>query len=559
VTELSPERRALLAFLLSIIVLFVWGKIYKPSTPPRPSQTQKTPQTPQPAEQPASSAPSAPAGGPATAIRASEEKAVVIESLLYRVELSNRGGVARSWQLKKYLDDSKPPHPLDLVNAQAAQQVGGWPLSLALADPNLEAEANSALYRITPSSETLQAPAEVKFEWGDGHLQVTKRLKFAENYLVEIAASVTLNGRPVPVAIAWRGGFGDTTVYQAAQQVNLFYQLDGKLVVLPFKKLGVSGNPSERSLQPGTLGYAGIEDQFFTAAFLPNGPGLNLWHWGREHDVVVDGNAAKEPVAEMAAGSAEAAPLSLRVYVGPKALDQLNAQQPPLEGLVQFGWTGVIAKPLFDILKWIHHYVPNYGWAIVILTLAINTALFPLKMKSWRSMQKMQRVGPRVEAIKQRYAKYSLRDPRKRKMNEEVMELYRAEGINPMGSCLPMLLQMPIWWSLYRMLQGVIELRHAPWIGWIHDLSAHDPYYILPILMTITMYTMQKMTPTTAADPTQQKMMTLMPLMFGVLFFRLSSGLILYIFTSNLVGMAQQWYLNRTEPLPAKGSGAKKR
>src|ERR1700737_77537 len=151
-----------------------------------------------------------------------------------------------------------------------------------------------------------------------------KRLKFAENYLVELTASVTLDGRPLPVAIAWRGGFGDTTVYQAAQQVNVFYQLDGKLVVLPFKKLGASGNPSQRSLQPGTLGYAGIEDQFFTAAFLPNGPGLNLWHWGHERDVVAEGNAAKEPVAEMAAGSVAAAPLSLRVYGGPKALDHIT-------------------------------------------------------------------------------------------------------------------------------------------------------------------------------------------------------------------------------------------
>ena len=168
-------------------------------------------------------------------------------------------------------------------------------------------------------------------------------------------------------------------------------------------------------------------------------------------------------------------------------------------------------------------------------------------------MQKMQRVAPEVKQIQDRYKKYSMNDPRKKKMNEEVMAVYSREGVNPMGSCLPMLAQMPIWWALYRMLGGAIELRHAPWILWVHDLSAHDPYYLLPILMTLTMYLMQKMTPTATVDPTQQKMAMYMPIFMGVLFFRLSAGLILYIFTSNLVGMGQQYYLNRTNPLPKKG------
>jgi YidC/Oxa1 family membrane protein insertase len=246
------------------------------------------------------------------------------------------------------------------------------------------------------------------------------------------------------------------------------------------------------------------------------------------------------------------------VYVGPKDLDALARVRPPLEELVQFGWMGVIAKPLLFVLQWMYHYIPNYGWCIVLLTLAINTALFPLKMSSWRSMQRMQRVAPEIRSIQDRYKKYSFNDPRKKKMNEEVMAIYNREGINPMGSCLPMLLQMPIWWALYRMLQGAIELRHAPWFGWLHDLSARDPYYILPILMVVTMYLMQKMTPATTVDPAQQKMMTLMPLMFGLFFFRLSSGLVLYIFTSNLVGIAQQYYLNRNQPLPAKGNAKRK-
>jgi YidC/Oxa1 family membrane protein insertase len=563
-SELSPERRALLAFVLSIIILVVWSRFYKPPAPapqppPAPSQQVSHPgEAAAPAAQsPASSvtvpAPVAAAGAKAAA----KEETFVVESPLYRVEFSNRGGVVQSWQLKKYFDDQKPPHVLDLVNAQTAKQFGGWPFSIVLDDPQLQNMANSALYQVKPSLKSVQAPAEITFEWSDGRLAVSKHLKFLSSYLFDLDVSVTLEGKPLPASVAWRGGFGDVTAYKAAQTLNVFYSTSGKLNVLAYKKLGVSGHSEQRMEQPGTMEYVGIEDQFFTAAFLSNGSGLNLWHWTEQRDVIEGDKPDKEPVAEMAASTPTPGPLSARVYVGPKELARLEALQPPLEDLVQFGWTGIIAKPLFEVLKWIYRYVPNYGWAIVLLTLAINLALFPLKMKSWRSMQRMQKVAPEVESIKQKYQKYSMTDPRKKKMNEEMMAIYQREGINPMGGCLPMLLQMPIWWALYRMLQGAIELRHAPWIGWIHDLSAHDPYYILPILMTVTMYLMQKMTPVTTVDPTQQKMMTLMPLMFGIFFFTLSSGLVLYIFTSNLVGMGQQWYLNRTAPLPAKGKGPK--
>jgi YidC/Oxa1 family membrane protein insertase len=228
---------------------------------------------------------------------------------------------------------------------------------------------------------------------------------------------------------------------------------------------------------------------------------------------------------------------------------------------VQFGWFGFVAVPLFYALRWMHDYIPNYGWAIVLLTVAINTILYPLKLKSWRSMQRMQKVAPEIRAIQDRYKKYSMRDPRKQEMNKEVMAVYSREGINPMGSCLPMLAQMPIWFGLYRMLTVTLELRHAPWIGWITDLSGPDPYYVLPVVMAILMYAAQKMTPMTATDPAQQRMMTFMPLMFGGMFvvFPVASGLVLYMLAQSVVGIAQQWHLNRTSPLrvPAKRATAK--
>jgi YidC/Oxa1 family membrane protein insertase len=570
VNEMNDQVRAVVFILLALLVLFAWQHFYKPPVPAlQPSTTGTSQVSPggaagQPTTGGLASASIATAAGKPSAIptvQAADEKAVVVESALYRVELSNRGGVARSWRLKKYLTDQKPPRPLDLVNADAAKEVG-WPFSVVLGDAQLEAAANGGLYEVTPAASgagaELQAPADVTFHWSDGHLDVTKKLSFTTDYELKLECAVMVDGKPIPAAIAWRGGFGDKEVYNAAQLVSVFYKQNGKLELLTYKKLGVSGNQAQPAVQSGPLEFVGVEDQFFTAAFLPDGTNLSLWHWMQNHNVVVDDKTVAEPEAEMAAGTSEPVALHARVYVGPKDLTLLSKVRPPLEELVQFGWTGIIAKPIFEILKWIDRYVPNYGWAIVILTLIINMAIFPLKMKSWRSMQKMQKVAPEVRQIQDRYKKYSMSDPRKKKMNEEVMAVYSREGINPMGSCIPMLFQMPIWWALWRVLNGAIELRHAPWIGWIHDLSAKDPYYILPIAMTITMYLTTKMTPQTTADPSQQKMMQFMPIFMGVIFFRLSSGLNLYMFTSNLVGMGQQYYLNRTEPLPSRSKFKKK-
>jgi YidC/Oxa1 family membrane protein insertase len=561
---MGDQIRAVVFVVVALLILFAWGHFYKPPVaPPQPAQTTSQPATSQ-APVNTSASPGKPAqvsdavaaASPAK-IEAANEKLIAIESSLYVVEFSNRGGVVRSWKLKKYSDDQKPPHLLDLVNNAAAQQLG-WPFSLVLSDAQLEAKANSGLYEVTPDQPNLSAPGDVTFHWSDGHLDVTKKLIFGMNYEMTAEVSVLLDGNPIPAALAWRGGFGDRAVYKAASLVTVYYKLNDKLELLQYKKLGVSGNQSQPALQNGPMEYLGIEDQFFTAAFLPDGAQLSLWHWTQDHGIVDDGKPASEPIAEMAAGTTIAAPLRARLYVGPKDLKILEKTKPPLAELINFGWTGVIAKPLLWILQTIQTKVPNYGWCIVLLTLVINFAMFPLKMKSWRSMQKMQKVGPEIRQIQDRYKKYSMTDPRKKKMNEEVMAIYSREGINPMGSCLPMLFQMPIWWALWRVLNGAIELRHAPWIGWIHDLSAKDPYYILPIGMAIMMYLMTKMTPQTTTDPAQQKMMSLMPLMFGFFFFNLSSGLNLYMFTSNLVGIAQQVYLNRSEPLPSRSKFKKK-
>lgn len=552
--EMSDQVRGIIFVILVMAVIFAWSHFYTP--PPVPPQkqaqtsSQKAPAPPaKPAESQEKSNETIAAASPPVAAEAAGQTSVVVSSPLYRVELSNLGGVVKSWKLEKYFDEQKPPQPLELVNQDSSAQLG-WPLSIVLSDPQLEARANSALYQITPSEPDITAPAEVSFHWSDGHLEITKRLHFTPDYQTSLEVSASLDGRPLPVAVAWRGGFGDKSVYKASQNVTVFYKEAGKLNLLQYKKLGVSGNPSQPSEQAGPMEFLGIEDQFFTAAFLPASDNLSLWDWTQDHKVTVDSKSETEPTAEMAAGTTTAQPLQARLYVGPKDLGILGRQNPSLEALVNFGWTGVIAKPLLFILQWLHRYIPNWGWTIIILTVIINFALFPLKLKSQRSMQRMARVAPEIRAIQDRYKKYSMSDPRKRQMNEEVMAIYQREGINPVGGCLPMLPQLPIWWALWRVLNGAIELRHAPWLGWIHDLSAKDPYYILPIVMAILMYLSTKMTPQTTVDPSQQRMMTFMPVMMAAFFFNLSSGLNLYMFTSNLIAVGQQYYLNRTQPLP---------
>ena len=568
--EMSTETRSLLAAVLAMLVIGIWALIYKPPVPAPPSKPPAGVTTPVPpvAGNPETSAKSVAPPPSVTTRAASEERSVIIESDLYRVQISNRGGVVRSWQLKKFTDDNRPPRTLDLVHADAAQQSGSWPFSLALDDPQQEAAANNALYELTAkggapaAGAVFSAPAEINLAWSDGHLEVTKRLKFNASYIVDVQTTVAFDGKPQRAALAWAGGFGDITAFRAAAQTNVFTSATGRLNTLAAKNLGKPGHPSTRAPISGTFDFAGIEDLYFTAAFLPpfdargnlSDIPFTATGWTYQREITTDGKTETEIVPQVAVGLVDPFPLDLRIYVGPKSIDGLKAVRPPLSSLVQFGWWGFIAEPLFYSLEWLNKYVHNYGWAIVLITIAINMVMFPLKVKSMRAMQKMQKVAPEIKAIQDRYKKYSLRDPRKAEMNKEVMAVYSREGINPLGSCWPTLIQMPIWFGLYRMLANTIELRHSPWFGWIHDLSAHDPYYILPAIMAISMYFMQKMTPTPGMDPAQAKMMAMTPLIFGGMFALSPSGLALYILASNMVGIVQQWYLYRTNPPPPKPS-----
>jgi YidC/Oxa1 family membrane protein insertase len=588
--KFTPELRILVASLLSMGVILIWAKYFGPKPPVQQPQANRPTVTAPATPGPAVSSPASTAQAPATpaamaqAVPVSvtpksdtQEHSIIIENALYRVEISNRGAVVKSWQLKQYKDDCRyGQRTLDLVqngqkdcskskDTDVPRETGGWPFALVLDDEQLQNAANGGLFRVSSDGSTLHAPADVEFDWSDGHLEVTKRFRFDHTYVVRVETSVKLNGKPITAGLGWLGGFGDLTVTNPApvETVTTYYSEGGKISSFPHKKLeGI--DKWGMGVWQGGKDFVGIEDRYFTAAFLPpNGaaPGtLQTRYWKAWRNVQVNGQDTPEPVPQVAAGSS-AQPLALRVYVGPKDYDDLKKMNPPLHGLINFGWLEFIAEPLFHGLKWLHNYIPNWGWAIVVLTLVINMLLFPLRISSYKTTLKMQRVAPEIKAIQEKYKKYSMRDPRKAEMNKEVMAIYSREGINPVGGCFQMFLQMPVWFGLNTALRYAIEMRHATWL-WIVDLSSKDPFYVLPVLMGLSMYLVSKMTPMTATDPQQQAMMKVMPIAMAGIFMisPISSGLAVYILTSSVVGIAQQWYLNRTHPVPvpAKPTRGKK-
>ncbi|MGB8007988.1 MAG: membrane protein insertase YidC [Terriglobales bacterium] len=553
--EPGMERRLLIVFALTFLVIMLFQPLLKKYGSQPPAKTESSqPASPNQAQFPTPAAPSqssTSAGNTSTkttAVQAAAESDTVIENAVYRIVFTNRGGRVKSWTLKKYTDDKGGP--LELVNSQAAEKYG-YPLTLWSYDETLRNKLNSALYVATSSAGT--APAEIKFAYADGDVSVQKTYKFdAASYVVGVETVVEVNGSQVTAFPMWPAGFGaDLTAPQYATD-QVVYQFNDKVERLAIKKISGGG-----TLQ-GPLHWGGVSDQYFAAVFLPQDPRNAALVTLRNPIEIPHGGDSKQmdkiDVLGAAVGSLRG-PTDTRLYVGPKALADLESvtvpgitgAEPDLRAIIDFGWLGIIARPLFLWLKWMHgHIVANWGWAILLQTLIINLALLPLRLSQMKSMLKMQRVAPQIKQLQEKYKKYSLRDPEKAKMNEEISALYKKEGVNPAGGCLPLLIQMPFLFAYYRMLNVAMDLRHASWL-WIKDLSAPDPHYILPIAIVVTMFFMQRMTPQGGMDPAQQKMMNLMmPVFMGYISFNLPAGLGLYWAMGQLIGIVQQTALNRS-------------
>jgi len=559
--EPGSERRLLLIFLITFIAMLAFQPLLKkffpaPQAPPPQAQQAQT----QTAAPPAPAATPAAPAVPAVTKQAAGETETVIENDLYRITFTNRGAQAKSWMLKKFDNDSENG-PLDLVNSRAAAQFG-YPLSLWSYDENVRGRLNSALY-VASSTGKQTAPATVTFEYSDQDLTVRKTFSFDESYVVKVDTSVIYKGAYLTALPAWPSGFGDQATPAFYATMQLGFQYNKNIERLP-PRCGFSLFSKCRQVVggdtiPGPFHWAGPSGQYFAAIFIPDDPAtVSMITLNHPLEIPKDPQKpdSKETIKVDVVGAAVGnphGPTSVRLFAGPKELQVLEKISIPglasndLTGLVDFGTFGIIAKALFVWLRWTYnHIVPNWGWAIVVQTLIITAALLPLRVTQMKSMLKMQRVTPQIKSIQEKYKKYSLRDPRKAQMNEEIAAVYKREGVNPAGGCLPMLIQLPFLWAYYRMLSNALDLRHAHWL-WIKDLSAADPLYLLPIIMVISSLLMQRMTPQAGMDPAQQRMMNvMMPLMMGFIFFKLAAGLNLYYAVVNVIQIGQQAIMNRT-------------
>jgi YidC/Oxa1 family membrane protein insertase len=482
--------------------------------------------------------------------------------------MTNRGARIVNMILPGYRNDEGGP--LDLVNGPAAT-AGHLPFEWVGRGNAAATTLNDALFTVTVQggtglgserTATAESPVIVRYEWADGAgITASKEITFpAAGNQVAVRASAS--------------GAGD-----------LFLGLGGGLDVVPVglrnaylaeNAIVLNGNGLEKwsaadlatpSLVEGPR-WVGVESHYFLGAFLLDGTTSTIPRAALSAlDVVVPplpGEEETEPVPHvlpMAAVAVEALGTPVPVYFGPKKYDELARQGHSLEQAVDFGIWGFISRPLLFVLNTIHSVVRNYGVAIILLTALLRLVFWPLNQKAMTSMRKTQKLQPQMTAIRAKYK--GVKDLEKRqKMNEEVMELYKREGVSPLGGCLPMLAQIPILFSFYALLSVAIELRQAHFVFWITDLSRHDPYLVLPLLMGGSMLAQQRLTPQTAADPQQasmMRMMRLMPIFFTVMFLYVPSGLVLYWLVNNLLGIGQQLYVNRSMDRQLKAEKAAKK
>ncbi len=590
-------RRLLIAALLSLAVMMVWGYLFPPPETPAPSapgapevaergvagEQPTPPPEPSPGTAQTTGADGAPmpkeAEPPVEAdsmlegvgveqpaeepISASAEESVVLSGDGYRAEFTNRGGQLLSFQLSEHRNARGAP--VDLVRERAE-----GPYLFGFAGPEGAASAlNDVLYTVErePTDSGGQA---VVFRYRGPEGRAEKRFAFEPNGLLDVEVTA-------------RTPAGWTLVLGPGIRNPNTAELDNR-----FTRRSASYRLAEgvESIDPARikeiqavaaigLRWVALQDTYFLTAAVPQA-GLQgvLLQPAVVLPGVDDESGRFRPFRNVEDLSEEEADLEREIYLllqpqaerielvsflGAKEYDRLKALPYGLEETVQLGWFKFLSLPLLYGLRWIHDkIVANYGWAIILMTVLIRLVLFPLTHKSTVSMQKMQEVNPKVQAIRQKY-RSKLKDKQgrpnaemQRKMNEEVMALYKSEGVNPAGGCLPMLLQIPVLFAFYNILSTAIEIRNAPWILWITDLSAKDPFYVLPIVMGGTQFLQQRMTPA-AGDPMQRRMFALMPIFFTILFLGFPSGLVLYWLTNNVLGIGQQYMYKRLRESKAEG------
>jgi len=531
------EKRIFTAVLISIAMLWGWAvlapklfpDLIKKPAPAKTAPVAKAPATtttvaPEP-QPPASLAKIAPPPVQAPT-SASQVQLTRIERPGFIATFSNRGAQLVSFKLTNYKQDKEL---VELVKARDASRTD-FPFEVETSNAALTRRLNTALFTLNHYQDKGADVLEYRYAEANGVL-ATKTFRFPDDFLFNFSVAIT---PPTPYRVAI--GPGLRTL--GADEKDSQFTITGNGVVQADDKLKVVRREKAPSLDVlDSVQFVGITDNYFLSVLRPEHAGSAILR-------AVDFGSGKDKRREIyaALNAAQDGVVSGEAFFGPKETKLVDAYG--LEKTLQYGTFGSIARLFLIAAKWINGFTHNWGWAIVVLTILIKVALYPLQHKWMLSMRKMQKLQPKMEAIKARYKKHKSDPEQRQKMNAEVMKLYQQEGINPAGGCLPMLIQLPIFYGFYEMLQHAIELRGAPFMLWIHDLSAKDPTYILPILMTIAMFIQQKITPT-SADPQQRKMFLIMPIVFGWIFKEFPSGLTLYWLVQNILTIVQQMITNR--------------
>ena len=522
------EKRLLLAFVLSAAILLAWSVIFPPPQPPPrgPEATAPTPEITAPGKdaeartEPEPTMPPPSAVAPGVVTEAIAEELGEVSNDVVTVVLSNRGAAVTSYRLHDY--DGDGGAPLDLIQTVPPPD-SSLPLQLiSTGGPD------RALYEV----ERLASGAIFRWSDGRGGAVMKKITLSGAGYGLDV--EITASGAPADAAVSIGTGMRDLDEIEQNNRLALWGEgvvmADGEVEQYRRKKV-----KEALILAPAEVGFVGFEDAYFLNVLRPASALGELRIEPLEFGV--DGGDAMKVlrISVVPQGGV----LRGQLLGAPKEYDLLQKIDKGVEKTLNFGIFGPISVFFLKALRWIYGHVGNYGVAIILLTLGIRILLFPLMHTSTVSMRKMARVQPKVKEIQAKYKKKKSDPQARAKMNQEMMALYKEEGVNPMAGCLPMLVQLPLLWALYRLFLHAIELRHAPFYLWITDLSAKDPLYITPILMTATMWLQQRLAPQ-AGDPQQQRLMRMMPLIFGIMFLQFPSGLVLYWLTNNVITILQQ-------------------
>ncbi len=561
------EKRIILFLVLSMAVIVLYpyllekmGVAKRPvPVAPAPAAKKKdaetaTPALPPPTQTVTAAPPPVKAGAtlPAAALAGEREQEVTVETDLVKVVLSNRGGVIKRWELKRYLNtDPRQPKPIQLVPAEEKGVSLIPPLTVEVLDARLQERLARGLYAVAGKDLSLspaQPTGEIGFSFTDPETgaRVTKRLTFHQgSYLVDL--SVETSGVISSTTLSLGTNFG---VHQWEEGFVGFIgpatHSAGKLD---------KAMPEKEDLRSGPMKWAAMQDKYFLAAAIPADAVPHIGVVRNEGERLVS-VGLRTPAAPGTVAS------RYRLFVGPKEFDTLAALKLELEETIDFGWfiygswsfVRAVAKPLFYAIRYLHDLTHNYGVAIIIVTIGVKLLLAPLAYKSYKSMKDMAAVQPEMVALQKKYA-----DDRER-LNKELIKLYKDQKVNPVGGCLPMFFKITIFVALFNILYMTIELRQAPFMLWVKDLSVQDPYYVLPVLMGATMFIQQKIQPTTM-DPKQAQIMLLLPVFLTFLFVTFPAGLVLYWLTNNVLTIAQQVITDRyilpRAPVPAAAPAAK--